>query len=302
MLLSVEGSEVQELKMDSVIEKAIYRLESTAILPFKDLAPTLAIIIHGDSTSHPADYSYLRSLMKAGSVYGADIHVYPCFNEIQVSDTIVELTGKPDLYGIMIISDFGEATRGMYNMIPSRLDIDGLSTLSIGKLVGSTNPIAYRNAPPTPIAVLKILQELMVERQDTLVGKKIAIIGRSLRVGRPLQEILIQQDASVMMFHSKSPVPADKFDKFDIIISAMGKPKYIDSTKVNPQGKILIDVGINIDENGKICGDMDYENLKGYASYITPVPNGVGPMTTVCLFAKLFANKRSAYEFTGRDV
>lgn len=288
--------------MDKIIEKAIYRLESTAILPFMDLHPTLAVIIHSDEETHKSDYSYVKSLKNTGEAYGANVEIYKCANPIEVSDTIVDLKAMPDLYGIMIISDFGEATRKLYDMIPRRLDIDGLSVLSIGNLIGSTNPIAYRNAPSTPIAVLKILQEVLAQNNDILEGKKIAIVGRSIRIGRPLQEILIQQNASVMMFHSKSPALSDRFDKFDIVIAAMGKPKYLNSEKLNPQGKILIDVGINVDENNKLCGDMDYDNFKGYAKYISPVPGGVGLMTVVCLFAKLYANKRAAFEYARESL
>ena len=98
------------------------------------------------------------------------------------------------------------------------------------------------------------------------------------------------------MWHSRSPEPLSKFNYFNIVISAIGKPKYWNEQNLDPKGKLLIDVGINVDDKGKLCGDFDYAALKDKADYITPVPGGVGPMTTVTVFAKLFANKRFQYE------
>lgn len=282
--------------LDTTVSKAIYRLESVSILPFYYLQPTLAVIIHPDKNTHKGDYSYLKALQTAGTGYNAKVEVFTAAQPQEVSDIIVKLKYNPNYDGLMIISDYGDATRGLYDMIPSRLDIDGMGSGSLGRLFGATNPIAYRKAPSTPVAILKILQELMIERGEKLEDKRIAIIGRSIRVGRPLAEILLQQNATVMMWHSYSPEPLSKFNYFNVIISAIGKPKYWNEQNLDPTGKLLIDVGINVDEKGKLCGDFDYAAFKDKADYITPVPGGVGPMTTVTVFAKLFANKRFQYE------
>lgn len=282
--------------LDTTVSKAIYRLESVSILPFYYLQPTLAVIIHPDKETHKGDYSYLKALQTAGAGYNAKVEAFAAAQPQEVSDIIVKLKYNPNYDGLMIISDYGDATRGLYDMIPSRLDIDGMGSGSLGRLFGATNPIAYRKAPSTPVAILKILQELMIEREEKLEDKRIAIIGRSIRVGRPLAEILLQQNATVMMWHSYSPEPLSKFNYFNVVISAIGKPKYWNEQNLDPTGKLLIDVGINVDEKGKICGDFDYAAFKDKADYITPVPGGVGPMTTVTVFAKLFANKRFQYE------
>ena len=284
------------MALDATVSKAIYRLESVSILPFYYLQPTLAIIIHPDRETHQGDYSYLKALQTAGAGYNARVEIFHAASALEVSDLIVKLKYDPNYNGLMIISDYGEATRRLYDMIPARLDIDGMSSGSLGRLFGATNPIAYRKAPSTPVAVMKILQELMIERNEKLEDKRIAVIGRSIKVGRPLAEILLQQNATVMMWHSRSPEPLSKFNYFDIVISAIGKPKYWNEQNLDPKGKLLIDVGINVDDKGKLCGDFDYAALKDKADYITPVPGGVGPMTTVTVFAKLFANKRFQYE------
>lgn len=282
--------------LDTVVSKAIYRLESVSILPFYYLQPTLAVIIHPDRKTHKGDYSYLKALQTAGAGYNAKVEAFYAATPQEVSDILVKLKYNPNYDGLMIISDYGEAIRGLYDIIPARLDIDGMSSGSLGRLFGATNPIAYRKAPSTPVAIMKILQELMIERNEKLENKRIAVIGRSIKVGRPLAEILLQQNATVMLWHSHSPEPLSKFNYFDIIISAIGKPKHWNSENLDPQGKLLIDVGINVDEDGKLCGDFDYLDFKDKADYITPVPGGVGPMTTVTVFAKLFANKRFQYE------
>lgn len=286
--------------LDTTVSKAIYRLESVSILPFYYLQPTLAVIIHPDKNSHKSDYSYLKALQTAGAGYNAKVEAFYAAEPQEVSDIIVKLKYNPNYDGLMIISDYGEATRGLYNIIPARLDIDGMSSGSLGRLFGATNPIAYRKAPSTPVAVMKILQELMIERNEKLEDKRIVVIGRSIKVGRPLTEILLQQNATVMIWHSHSPKSISKFNYFDVVISAIGKAKYWNSKNLDPQGKLLIDVGINVDEDGKLCGDFDYSDFKDKADYITPVPGGVGPMTTVTIFAKLFANKRFQYEDINR--
>lgn len=286
--------------LDTTVSKAIYRLESVSILPFYYLQPTLAVIIHPDKDNHKSDYSYLKALQTAGAGYNAKVEAFYAAEPQEVSDIIVKLKYNPNYDGLMIISDYGEATRGLYDIIPARLDIDGMSSGSLGRLFGATNPIAYRKAPSTPVAVMKILQELMIERNEKLEDKRIAVIGRSIKVGRPLTEILLQQNATVMMWHSHSPKSISKFNYFDVVISAIGKAKYWNSENLDPQGKLLIDVGINVDEDGKLCGDFDYSDFKDKADYITPVPGGIGPMTTVTIFAKLFANKRFQYEDINR--
>lgn len=286
--------------LDTTVSKAIYRLESVSILPFYYLQPTLAVIIHPDKDNHKSDYSYLKALQTVGAGYNAKVEAFYAAEPQEVSDIIVKLKYNLNYDGLMIISDYGEVTRGLYDIIPARLDIDGMSSGSLGRLFGATNPIAYRKAPSTPVAVMKILQELMIERNEKLEDKRIAVIGRSIKVGRPLTEVLLQQNATVMMWHSHSPKSISKFNYFDVVISAIGKAKYWNSENLDPQGKLLIDVGINVDEDGKLCGDFDYSDFKDKADYITPVPGGVGPMTTVTIFAKLFANKCFQYEDINR--
>lgn len=277
--------------MDKIIESTIKKLETVAIDPHPTLNPTLGVIYRADDT---AAGSYLRSIFLNAEKYKATAVSAECNTIQDVSLQIRKWSQDPNMNGIILISDYGEATQSLYNMIPMRLDIDGLSNKSAAHLYGSKDPIAYRKAPCTAVACLKIIQTLY---DNNLAGLNVAIVGRSMRVGRPLAELLLQQNCTVTLYHTKSR--KDNFYDKDVLISAIGQPKYFNSWNVDIQDMNIIDVGINYDPQGRMCGDVDYDNLKDIAAYITPVPNGVGAVTNTVLFAKLYANK---LDFAGIDI
>lgn len=277
--------------MDKIIESTIKKLETVAIDPHPTLNPTLGVIYRADDT---AAGSYLRSIFLNAEKYKATAVSAECNTIQDASLQIRKWSQDPNMNGIILISDYGETTQSLYNMIPMRLDIDGLSNKSVAHLYGSKDPIAYRKAPCTAVACLKIIQTLY---DNNLAGLNVAIVGRSMRVGRPLAELLLQQNCTVTLYHTKSR--KDNFYDKDVLISAIGQPKYFNSWNVDIQDMNIIDVGINYDPQGRMCGDVDYDNLKDIAAYITPVPNGVGAVTNTVLFAKLYANK---LDFAGIDI
>ena len=277
--------------MDKIIESTIKKLETVAIDPHPTLNPTLGIIYRADDA---AAGSYLRSITRNAEKYKSTTISTQCDTIQDASLQIRRWTQDPSINGIILISDYGEATQSLYNLIPMRLDIDGLSNKSSAHLYGSKDPIAYRKAPCTAVACLKIIQTLY---DNELAGLNVAVVGRSMRVGRPLAELLLQQDCTVTLYHAKSK--ETNFSDKDVLVSAIGRPEYfyhplnLDATNLN-----IIDVGINYDEHGRICGDINYDSVKDKAAYITPVPNGVGAVTNTVLFAKLYANK---LDFAGAD-
>ena len=279
--------------MDKIIESTIKKLETVAIDPHPTLNPTLGIVYRANDSA--AD-SYLRSIERNAEKYKSTTISAQCDTIQNASLQIRRWSQDPNINGIILISDYGEATQSLYNMIPMRLDIDGLSNKSAAHLYGSKDPIAYRKAPCTAAACLKIIQTLY---DNNLAGLNVAVVGRSMRVGRPLAELLLQQDCTVTLYHTKSKKTNDFRDK-DILVSAIGRSEYfyhplnLDATNLN-----IIDVGINYDEHGRICGDVNYDSVKDKAAYITPVPNGVGAVTNTVLFAKLYTNK---LDFAGIDV
>lgn len=277
--------------MDKIIESTIKKLETVAIDPHPTLNPTLGVIYRAEDV---AAGSYLRSIRRNAEKYKSTVISAECDSIQDASLKIRQWAQDPSINGIILISDYGEATQSLYNLIPARLDIDGLSNKSAAHLYGSKDPIAYRKAPCTAAACLKIIQTLY---DNELAGLNVAVVGRSMRVGRPLAELLLQQNCTVTLYHTKSK--KTNFSDKDVLVSAIGRPEYfyhplnLDATNLN-----IIDVGINYDEHGRICGDVNYDSVKDKAAYITPVPNGVGAVTNTVLFAKLYANK---LDFAGAD-
>ena len=288
---------------DEIITSAVDTLEQDAIYPYIDIHPTLGVICKTEDCILESEKSYLVSLQKTAEKYQANIEVRRKNTPFDVMEAIQELKTNPVISGIIIISDYGDITRTLYNMIPQHLDIDGLSALSIGTTLGSTSPIAYRSAPCTAVACMKIIEEYAKRYDDgKLQGREVAIIGRSLRIGRPLAELLLQKDMSVSIYHSKSSDVYPAFSK-PYLISAIGKPHMWNETLIHATQYpyCIIDCGMSTDEKGKLCGDVDRgaiekndkeEHRCSFYSprYITPVIGGVGKMTTTVVFAKLFNN------------
>ncbi|MCG2725356.1 MAG: bifunctional 5,10-methylenetetrahydrofolate dehydrogenase/5,10-methenyltetrahydrofolate cyclohydrolase [Elusimicrobia bacterium] len=164
----------------------------------------------------------------------------------------------------------------------ARKDVDGLSSLSMGKLFIAKNMDEIENGdffvPCTALAVIKIIKKYSIN----IEGANIAVAGRSSIVGRPLAHMLTSMDATVSLCHSKTKDIVSIFENSDMIISAVGKARWIKADMLG-ENCAVIDVGTNIDENGRMCGDVDFENVKDKARCITPVPGGVGPVTLACL-------------------
>ena len=288
---------------DEIITSAVKTLEEDAIYPYIDIHPTLGVICKTEDCILESEKSYLVSLQKTAKKYKANIEVRRKNTPFDVMEAIQELKTNPIISGIIIISDYGDITRTLYNMIPQHLDIDGLSALSIGTTIGSTSPIAYRSAPCTAVACMKIIEEYAKLYDDgKLAGKEVAIIGRSIRIGRPLAELLLQKNMSVSVYHSKSSNVYPAFAK-PYVVSAIGKPHAWDDTFIHATNHpyCIVDCGMSVNESGKLCGDVNKEAVEqndekeGRSSfystrYITPVIGGVGKMTTTVVFAKLFNN------------
>ena len=282
-------------------DSAIDALESEVILPNRHLNPTLGVII---KTNAPEDdQSYLRSISTKGKKYNVNVLVQECEDAIAAQQAINSMKQNPAMCGIIILSHFGGADPALYNSIPTRLDIDCLSSVTLGRLMTNSSNIGYRLAPCAAVAAWKILE---YNGYKDLAGCKVAILGRSLRVGRPLAEILCQKNATVTVFHTKSP-ECKNLEDYDIIVSAIGSPKevsyndpyYFESAEDSEwwHTAVIIDVGINVDENGNLCGDVDIDSFRSCRKnvWITPTPGGIGKLATVCLFSKVFSNAVNMY-------
>lgn len=245
-------------------------------LKSKGITPKLAVIMVGDN---PASKVYVRNKSKACQEVGVEYEEYLLDSNItqkELIDLIKKLNNDKNINGILLQSpipkhlDINEAFR----TIDYHKDVDGFHPMNVGKLtLGQDTFVSC-----TPYGVMRMFEEYNID----LCGKNVVILGRSNIVGKPLTQCCLNKNATITVCHSKTQNTKKLTKEADIVISAIGKPKFITEDMIK-EGAIVIDVGINRDENGKIVGDVDFENVKQKASYITPVPGGVGPMTVAML-------------------
>ena len=238
------------------------------------IIPKFAVILIGDD---PASKIYVRNKNKACIEIGIEYEEH-VLKEDTTMEELLKLINKLNkgINGILLQSplpqhlDINEALK----QIDYRKDVDGFNPINVGKL--SLGQDCFVSC--TPYGIIKMLEEYKIP----IEGKKAVIIGRSNIVGKPLIQCLLSKNATVTVCHSKTQDIEDIIKDSDIVITAMGKPKFLKENMVK-QGATVIDVGINRMENGKIVGDVDFEEVSKKTSYITPVPGGVGPMTIAML-------------------
>lgn len=242
----------------------------------KGITPKLAVILVGDDK---ASKVYVRNKNKACEDVGIEFEEHILEAEItqkQLIDLIEELNNRKDINGILLQSpipahlDINEAFR----KIAPEKDVDGFNPVNVGKL--SLNQDTFVSC--TPYGIMKMFEEYNID----LTGKNVVMLGRSNIVGKPLIHCCLNKNATVTSCHSKTQNLAQKAKEADVLISAIGKANFVTADMVK-DGAVVIDVGINRLDNGKITGDVDFESVKEKASYITPVPGGVGPMTIAML-------------------
>lgn len=256
----------------------------------QDLKPGLAIIMVGNN---PASEIYVRNKRKACAEIGIHEELYHFddnVSEEELKECILKLNSNDDIHGIMVQSPLPEhlnEDRIMNYIIPEK-DVDGFGISSLGLL--ASNEEQFISA--TPYGIIKLLEHENIP----ISGQNVVIIGRSKIVGRPLALALLNRDATVTITHSKTQDLQKITRTADILIVAIGKPNFITAEDIK-EGAVVIDVGINrID--GKVVGDVDFASAKEKASYITPVPGGVGPMTIAMLLNNVLesAKKRRRSE------
>ncbi len=247
------------------------------------IMPGLAVVLVGNN---PASEIYVRNKKKACDevgIYSEEYRLDSNTTQQQLLDLIYELNQKPDIDGILVqlpLPSHIDEKAVIAAIDPSK-DVDAFSNQSVGMLsVG--NPTFL---PCTPAGIMEILKYYKIDVES----KECVIVGRSNIVGKPMAMMMLNANATVTICHSKTNNLKEICKRADILIVAVGKKKLIDAEYVKP-GAVVIDVGMNRDENGKLCGDVDFESVKDVASYITPVPGGVGPMTISMLLYNTIRN------------
>ena len=238
--------------------------------------PSLAVVLVGND---PASEVYVKGKIKACEEVGILSYSYRLpenSTQKEVEKLVASLVKKKGINGILVQLPLpkGLDADKILGLIPSEKDVDGFSPVNFGKIALGEDGVSAC----TPLGIIELLKRYEID----IAGKHAVVVGRSKIVGRPLSMLLLNRDATVTICHSKTQNLKEECLRADILIAAIGKDRFITADMVK-EGAVVVDVGINRSENGKLYGDVDFENAKEKAAYITPVPGGVGPMTIAML-------------------
>lgn len=242
----------------------------------KNLVPGLAVIIVGED---PASKVYVRNKHKAceaAGIYSAMYELPEQTTQQQLLELIEVLKNDNKIHGILVQLPLPKHIdeQVVINSIPPQKDVDAFHPFNVGKIMIGNQSFV----PCTPAGVMELLDRYNVE----IEGKHCVIIGRSNIVGKPQAMLMLQKNATVTICHSRTSNLAQITKSADILIAAVGRANFVTADMVK-EGAVVVDVGINRLEDGKLCGDVNFEQVEPLASYITPVPGGVGPMTIAML-------------------
>ncbi len=245
-------------------------------LKAKGITPGLAVIIVGDD---PASQVYVHNkevACEACGFYSVKYALPAETTQQELNALIDKLNNDDKINGILCQLPLPAHLddKEVINRIDPLKDVDAFHPVNVGAIMIGD----YNYLPCTPAGVMELIHSTGVD----VSGKKAVVMGRSNIVGKPMAMLLLHENATVEITHSRTQNLADITKEADILVAAIGKAKFVKSDMVK-DGAVVIDVGMNRDENGKLCGDVDFENVKDKCSFITPVPGGVGPMTIAML-------------------
>ena len=267
------------LRSKDIVEKEVLYLKER-IQRLNSTVPKLRVVLIGDN---PSSHLYVKRKKEFCQKIGASCEVLflkESTTQKDLESILTETNHDDSIHGCLVQLPLPEhlANFDFQNYISPKKDVDGFHKDNIFSI--------YKNLkgkyllPCTPVGIIKLLKSFKIE----IKGKNICVIGRSLIVGKPLAMMLGNEDATVTLCHSKSLALIENIKQADIIISAIGSPKFLKRENINQKKKqVIIDVGISSLPNGKISGDVDFEQVKDIAEAITPVPGGIGPMTILSL-------------------
>lgn len=253
-----------------------------------DEKPGLAVILVGDD---PASHVYVRNKIKACEHVGIKSFESRLPEQATQSEVEAEIKAFNDnkhVHGILLQLPVPKHldSEALIQMIAPEKDVDGLSFINQGKLIAGDKTGLV---PCTPQGSLMLIKSV----EENLSGKNAVVIGRSLLFGKPMAQLLLHENCTVTTAHSRTKNLEEVCRQADILVAAVGREKMVKSEWVK-DGAIVIDVGINRQENGKLCGDVDFDDVCEKVGAITPVPGGVGPMTIACLLANTVSAKENS--------
>lgn len=277
----IDGKAISQIVKDEVKNEVLK-------LSQKGITVGLAVIIVGDD---PASRVYVNNKKKACEALGLISREY-ALSKDTTNDELLELIKKlncdDEIDGILVQlplpSHLDEKL--IINSISPNKDVDAFHPQNVGKIMIGD----YTFAPCTPAGVMELLSKSSID----VSGKECVIVGRSNIVGKPMSMLMLHKNATVTVCHSKTADLKEVVRRADIVVAAVGKPNFITADMIK-EGAVVIDVGINRLENGKLCGDVNFEEVSKKASFITPVPGGVGPMTIAMLMKNTLASAKAKH-------
>ena len=275
-------------KLISEQVRADIAAETEAFAEKNGIRPGLAVIIVG---SDPASCGYVRNKEKGCEQVGFYSEKYELPEETTMEELLAlvdRLNHDDKIHGILVQSPLPKHLNEeeVVLAIDPKKDVDAFHPYNVGKIMIGN----YAFLPCTPAGVMELIRRSGIE----VSGKECVVVGRSNIVGKPMAMLLLQANGTVTVCHSRTKDLAAVCRRADILVCAIGKPKFFTADMVKP-GAVVIDVGINRGEDGKLCGDVDFEAVEPIASYITPVPGGVGPMTITMLLRNTLTAAQDRY-------
>ena len=263
-------------KMVSAEVKEQVRQETLRLKEEHGVTPGLAVVIVGDD---PASRVYVNNKKKACELVGfrSEEYALPASaTQEELLDLVHKLNEKEDINGILVQLPLPKHLddKAVIEAINPVKDVDAFHAVNVGKIMLGE----YDFLPCTPAGVMEMLHSYDIPVE----GRECVVIGRSNIVGKPMGMLLLHENGTVTICHSRTKNLKEVCARADILVAAVGIPKFVKADMVK-EGAVVIDVGMDRDENGRLCGDIDFENVKEKCSFITPVPGGVGPMTIATL-------------------
>jgi len=250
--------------------------ETVQLLRAAGTVPSLALVL---ATADESAAWYTRSIVRAGEKIGIDVRVERLADDasaVDVRSALVRLSADDTVHGIILQTPLplGVEVIDVAGAIAPEKDVDGTNPVSLGRLTAGLPAFA----PATAAAVLRVLDDHGIE----LSGRRAVVVGRSLVVGKPVAMLLLERDATVTICHSRTRDLMARTSEADVLVAAVGRPRMLGAEHVGP-GAVVIDVGTTPDADGNLVGDVDTDAVLGTAGAVTPVPGGVGPVTTALL-------------------
>ena len=277
----IDGKNISAQIRGSIKEETARFIAETGV------TPGLAVILVG---SDPASQIYVRNKKKACEEVGFKSFEYlmpESTTEEELKELVNKLNHTSEVHGILCQLPLPKhiSEKAVIESISPMKDVDAFHPVNVGRIMTGD----YNFLPCTPAGIMELIKSTGVE----IAGKKCVVVGRSNIVGKPMAMLLLHANGTVTMCHSKTKDLKKECLEADILVVATGKAKMIKADMVKP-GAVVIDVGMDRDKNGKLCGDVDFEEVSKVAGYITPVPGGVGPMTIAMLMRNTFTAAKIA--------